>query len=191
MSPDVKKLTLNIVKYYLAKENDYNALNPYHKINYFTYTTPDDNLTLFEKLSINRQIGILTTLNDFDANIILRLLYMLYSKNYFYLNDYQFISDVMYDNDLDPVNFGIKLVYDNFTTGDNNCNAKWIEYLELLPYVNEQEDLDEDYDIQDMIDEYGTNISGMMKHDKIPDVNKFFPSKHKQKFYSLKDLSRM
>ena len=64
-----KNLINKLLEYYINKSSQLNQL-----YKYIVYRTSDDNLCLFEKLSINNQIGIITNLSDFDNRIILFIL---------------------------------------------------------------------------------------------------------------------
>ncbi len=57
-----KNLIHKLLEHYNNKSSQSNE--PYR---FVVYRTPDDNLCLFEKLSINNQIGIFTNLSDVDA----------------------------------------------------------------------------------------------------------------------------
>ena len=187
-----KKLIKLLVKHYKQKELESNGI-----FKYFTYIISDDNLTLFEKLSINNQIGILTNLTDFDSKILLILLEMLYSKHYFYIDDKSFILGIFDDNSIDPNDFGINHMWEILSTINTTPHLnnpiqinKWIEYLELIPYIIKVADEDGlTFDkVNNYIENHGTNILNLQVCDKLPYVNKYFNLKHTQKFYTIDDI---
>ena len=76
-----KSIYNNLIKKILEYYNNKSSQSNEH-YRFVVYRTPDDNLSLFEKLSINNQIGIYSNLSDFDAKIVLLILQSIYSKNY-------------------------------------------------------------------------------------------------------------
>jgi hypothetical protein len=184
-----KNLIRNLIQHYLNKS--FESIEPYR---YVVYRTPDDNLCLFEKLSVNNQIGIYTNLSDFDSRILLFILLTLYEKNYlFYEKSY--IQDVLYDADITDEDFGLDYMLDNLE--NNNFDiTKWIEFLELVPSkVNFEFDEYDEKNIQDKInyyiEKYGTDIDLIQIYNDRPQISKYFSLKHKQKFYSLEEMMNL
>jgi hypothetical protein len=176
-----KTLIKNLLQYYLIKSSQLNT-----PIRYVVYRISDDNLTLFEKLSINNQIGIITNLSDIDSNIILKLLESLYSKNY-YIFEKDFIQDVLYDSDIENEDFGLNNLLNELEDKIINLD-KWIEYLNFIPskidYTDEKE-------LNEYIDDFGTDIYRQQIYNNLPNQSKFYKLNHKQKFYTLDELHNL
>lgn len=180
-----KNLIYKLLEHYNNKSSQSNE--PYR---FVVYRTSNDNLCLFEKLSINNQIGIYTNLSDFDAKIVLIILQSIYTKNYFYFEK-SFIQDVLYDSDITNEDFGLDEMLTLLKNNYVNLN-KWIEYLELIPLKVDFDEDDENDDnikkLNDYIDEYGTDIDNLQIYNDLPEVSKYFKLNHQQNFYSLNEL---
>lgn len=183
-----KNLIKKLLEHYIEKASQSNEL-----YRYVVLRTPDDNLSLFEKLSINNQIGIYTNLSDFDAKIMVSILESIYSKNYgIYQKSY--IQDILYDSDITNEDFGLEEMLDDLKNNYVNLD-KWIEYLELIPSKyedDENEDNEENMKkMNDYIDKYGTDIDNLQIFENLPEISKYFKLKHQQKFYSLDEISNI
>lgn len=185
-STKYKKLIRKILEHYLNKSSQSNA--PYR---YIVLRNFDTDLSLFEKLSMNNQIGIITNLSDLDCRILLMILYSIYSKNYFYFEK-SFIQDILYDEDIENEDFGLGDMLNSFENDQINL-PKWIEYLELIPSKIEFDDENEDNQdkIYNYIDEYGTEITQIQIYNDLPEISKKYNLKYKQKFYSLEELHNL
>ncbi len=172
-----------MLKHYLIKSTQLNKI-----VKYVIYKTVDNHLTLFEKLSMNNQIGIITNLSDFDSKIILILFQSLYSKNYSYFMK-DFMQDVLYDNDIQNNDFGLDDLLNQLDNKIINLN-KWIEYLNLIPTIvnNEFENNNELNELNDYIDEYCTNICDQQIYKHKPTISKYYNLNHRQKFYTLNEI---
>ncbi len=176
-----KTLITDLLGYYIEKSS--NSNEPYK---YAVNRTSDDNLILFEKLSINNQIGIYTNLSAFDTKIVLLILEAVYSKNYG-MFEKDFMQDILYDNDITNEEFGIDEMLNEFKNNKINVE-KWVEYLNLLPLYYEDEEEDEE-EIKSYIDEYGSNIYLLQIYEKLPYIECHFNlKKHEQKFYLLNEI---
>lgn len=177
-----KKLIKKLLEHYINKSSQSN--NPYR---FIVYKNSDNNLTLFEKLSINDQIGLYTNLSDFDSRIIILIFDSLYSKNYFYYKK-NFIKDILYDSDINDEEFGLDDMLCNLENNIINIE-KWIEYLELIPTkVDFDNELNKLNELENYFDEYGTDIEQLKIYLELPQVSKYYELKHNQKFYSLEEL---
>lgn len=142
------------------------------------YASQDSNLFLFGKLSINKQIGIHTKLNDIDESIIVKIFSMLFSKNYYTINNSISIEETLDDMDVNPDNFGVKKMFEDIMNENKYDISKWIEFFETC--VNDiGNDIDGD-DLVDYIDEYGTFIDGIQIYNELPEVSKCFNLRRKQ-----------
>jgi hypothetical protein len=174
-----KNLIKKLLEYYINKSLQSNALH-----RYIVYRNSDDNLCLFEKLSINNQIGIYTNLSDFDSKIILFILLSLYEKNYVFFEK-SFIQDILYDSDITNDDFGLDNMLNDLKNNQINIK-KWIDFLQLIPSKVEYED--EPNKLEYYIDEFGTDIDQMKIYNDLPIVSKYYKLKHKQKFYLLEEI---
>ena len=183
MTKTYKNLIKKLLEYYINKSSQSNNPN-----RFIVYRNSDDHLSLFEKLSINNQIGIITNLSDFDCSILLFILNSLYSKNYAFFEK-SFMQDVLYDSDITNEDFGLDEMLNNLINNQINLD-KWIEYLELIPSKIEldDEDIENNYKIINYIDEYGTDIDNLQIYDELPYVSKYFKLKNQQKFYLVEEL---
>jgi hypothetical protein len=78
---------------------------------------------LFEKLSINCQIGVKTNLPKKYNKIIILLLFMLYSKNYYMIQEMSHVVLVIEESDLDYTTDGFEEIFTKLSNGDmNNIN---------------------------------------------------------------------
>jgi hypothetical protein len=174
-----KNLINKLLEQYNNKSSQSNEL-----YRFIVYRTTDDNLCLFEKLSINNQIGIYTNLSDFDCRILLFILLTLFEKNYnFYKKS--FIQDVLYDSDITNEDFGLDEMLTLLKNNYMDLN-KWVEYLKLIPL---KVDLNDNINkLNDYINEYGTDIDNLQIYKDLPEVSKYFKLNHHQNFYTLNEL---
>ena len=102
----IRKLIYNLLEYYSKKESK--ALKNFH---YYSSNT-NNFLTEFECLSSEKKIGILSKLSETNVVICIKLLEMLYERNYsFITNIYMpvFENDIEFDKSFDNLKFWIKL----------------------------------------------------------------------------------
>ena len=180
----IKQVIYNVLTYYQNKENDTTD----GKYRYFAYRIGDDNLTNFEKKSLDNQIILRSKLIDSDAYILLRIMLCIYEKNYFLFDNPTFIQEVYDDNDL---NINIDDIRNMITNSETYIN-KWIEYLNLLV---EQDDI-EDYTEDDALDKYqnnydrfGTQIYNLQVYKKVPSI--LNTKLRKQIVYSVDEMIEM
>lgn len=189
-----KNLIKHLVQYYLNKSSQSN--NPYR---YIVYRNSDSDLCLFEKLSVNNQIGLYTNLSDFDSRILLYILLTLYEKNY-YFYEKSYIQDVLYDSNITNEDFGLDEMLNNLE--NNNFNTiKWIEFLELIPskieldvdHENDHGNINNNYQkkLNNYIKKFGTDIDQMQIYNNLPRTRKYYELKHVQKFYLLDELMNL
>lgn len=179
-----KNLLEKIIDHYINQETLSNAV-----FRYVLHTTADDNLTKFEKLSINNQIGVYTNLCDIDSKIILMILQMLFSRNYFRINDRIFIEEILDDHDINPEQFDVLKMFSNLANGNYDDTSKWIEYFELSVSDIEDEFNDNEQKLN-YVEEYGTFINELKIFNLKPDVFKHFNIRFEQKFYKLEELKQ-
>jgi hypothetical protein len=184
-SPKIyKKLIRKILQHYLIKSSY--STNPF---NYYVYKNSDSDLCMFEKLSINNQIGIYSNLSAFDSRILLFILHSLYEKKYYFFEK-DFIQDILHDDDITNEEFGLDLMLENLKNNQIDVE-NWIRFLELIPFKVDfdDEDLENNSDkLNDYIEQYGTDIDQVKIYKDLPTMIKHYKLKHNQKFYLLQEM---
>ena len=177
----IKRIIFNILTYYSNKEND--TID--ETIRYFAYRTSDDNLTNFEKKSLNNQIILQSKLNDSDAFILLRIMLCIFEKNYYLFDNSTFIQEIYDDNDL---HISIDDIY-NMITNSETYICKWIEYLNLLAEQDNIEDYMQDDELnnyQHNFDRFGTHVNNLQVYKRVPSIIDSVRSK--QNVYTINDM---
>lgn len=150
----IRKLIYNLLEYYSNKESKSITKSYYYLLNTNNF------LTEFECLSSEKKIGILSKLPKTDVLICIKLLEMLYERDYnFITNTYKFIFEndiidkyIEFDKSLDNLKFWIKL-FKKFYSINKTKPEKFIELPKSLKNYKTKK-TQKFYQVNEIITEY-------------------------------------